>query len=203
MGQHFSTLQASLAALTETNRPSDEQNLNEEEDLNFLLPNPNKTGIIDSLQKSLWRLTNAEQFSQIRSEMEKILNEQVRLPMMADNDIAIGEIEDMLGKPEQLRTAFLKKLAAKKPKQIGFTNPSSTNSSISNRSVLDILSKFSIGMTSLKEVLPVLNKLMFDTQHTYDLHNVLKQFHVHYESIRPQWKQIMASSTENHGELSL
>ncbi len=203
MGQHLSTLQEPLARLSETDRLGNERISGEEEDVSFLLSNPSKTGILHSLANSLWQWTNVDQFEQIRSEMEKILVNKVRLPLVADFEAAMHNIQNVLAKPEQLRIVFIKKLEENKSRKAKSANVPSSTTPISNKQVLDFLSKFSMRTVSLKEMLSVLHQLIFDMEHTYDVQNVLKQLHIQYESIRSPWKRFSRSRPATEGETLL
>jgi hypothetical protein len=70
---------------------------------------------------------------------------------------------------------------------------SSTNIQFSERSILNILSKVPEGVVSLKDILRVLQELIFDTVHVYDVQNIFKKLNTNFEGVRQAWKRIKQS----------
>ncbi|CAF0741668.1 unnamed protein product [Adineta ricciae] len=186
----------------------------DQEDVNYFLPRERHVDLqmvsehqlIARIQRYLLTLTNATEIRTWTGEINTMLKETI-LPQMRNDSILVEQtIYDELTKIAQLKVGFRRKSAkvnqltapqrGEPPKRRTSPLPSrlagavrdSNKVDISQATVVDIFSRFAKHSLTLRDILPVVNLLLFDTQHRYDVQQYIKELNTHQERTKEEWK---------------
>ena len=186
----------------------------DQEDVDYLLPRERHVDVqmaserqlIARIQRYLLILTNATKTRTWTGEIDSILKETVLPQMRNDSTLVEKTIYDVLTKITQLKDAFRRKSAkanqltvperhesAKRrtspsPSRLASAVRDSNKVDISQRVIVDVLSRFAKHSLTLRDILPIVNLLLFDTRNRYDVQRYIRELNIHQEKTQEEWK---------------
>jgi hypothetical protein len=178
MGQHLSSINSQIINLTK----SDHSTLSHTsivsiigpEDISLLSSNTQLSRQwIKQIQNYLYLLSNIPEFEIINAQIDNIF-----ITITTEDKRLIQEINNTFEKQQQLKISFTNRLndCTEQYYLSKFTSPMTVKHSERQleKSLHDLLSS----NISFKGILSVLNQLIFDTIHTYDVRNIFLKLYI-------------------------
>ncbi|CAF1134425.1 unnamed protein product [Adineta steineri] len=172
--------------------------------------------LITRIHQYLSVLTNTIEFQTWNANIDKILKETILKQMLNDFTEVQRTIKDNLGKPKQWRAALWQKLTndnrynrltvsprlrsverkvspshlrlSPEPNRAVSATRDRNRLVASESEILAILTRSSKNVGTLKNILPILDRLIFDIKHNYNIQSIIQQFNTNFQKIRTEWK---------------
>ncbi|CAF0824617.1 unnamed protein product [Adineta steineri] len=164
--------------------------------------------LINRIHQHLLRLTDVFELKNTDSKLNETFKEKILPSVITDFEEVIKEINNLLDKKQKLHESFSQNLH--KENDASNKHGSSLTSKLSSfistlvnhvhvsapeRSILDILSKIPNNTVYLKDILCILQQLIFDTDHIYDIRNICNQLNSNFEQVHHIWDEYNPSDS--------
>ncbi|UJR34786.1 hypothetical protein I4U23_027567 [Adineta vaga] len=183
---------------------------------NFDSSFPSEPQLITRIHHYLSILTNANEFRTWNTEIDNILKDPILKEILNDFTEVRRDIQDAFDKPQQWKVSLRRKITkddrysrltvlprfrsaerqvspshlrlSPEPNRAISASRDQNKSTISKQDIHNSLSRCSKSFGTLKDILPILDQLIFDTKFHYDMQSIIKQFNTNFEKNLIEWK---------------